>query len=58
MLVVILRKLLLPQWYCDVSNLLSTTARVCRDGGGENDLDDVHLLVGEEMQWRISLAVT
>jgi len=46
------------RWYSDVSNPLSTTACVCREGDGESDLDDVHLLEGEEIQWRISLAVS
>ena len=41
-----------------MTNLVSTTARVSSDRGGENGLDDVHLFVGEEMQWRIFLAVT
>jgi hypothetical protein len=27
------------------------------DRCGENDLDNVHLFVGEEIQWRIFLAV-
>jgi hypothetical protein len=40
-----------------MTNLLSFTARVSGDRGEENGLDDVHLLVGEEIQWRISLVV-
>jgi len=39
-----------------MKNLVSTTARVASDGGGENVLDDVYLFVGEEMQWRIFVA--
>ena len=39
-------------------NLVPSTARACRNRGKENDLDDVHLLAGEEMQWRIFLVVT
>jgi len=38
-------------------NLVPSTARVFGDKGGLNDLDDVHLFEGEEMQWRILSAV-
>ena len=41
-----------------MKNLGSTTAHVTIDRGRENDLDVLHLFVGEEMQWRIFLAVT
>jgi len=41
-----------------IINLVPSTARACRDRGKENDLDDVHLLAGEEMQWWIFLVVT
>jgi hypothetical protein len=40
------------------TNLVPSIARACRDGGKENGLDDVHLLAGEEMHWRIFLVVT
>ena len=39
-------------------NLVTSTARVVGDKGGMNGLDDVNLLEGEEMQWRIFSAVT
>jgi hypothetical protein len=41
-----------------MKNLVSTTARFPSDVGGENFLDDVHLFVGEEMQWHIFFAGT
>jgi hypothetical protein len=41
-----------------MTNLVSTTARVSTDKGGENVLDDVTFFLGEEMQWRIFRAVT
>jgi hypothetical protein len=41
-----------------MKNIVSTTARVSSDRSGGNVLDDIHLFVGEETQWRISLAVT
>jgi hypothetical protein len=40
-----------------MTNLVSTTAGVFSDTGGENGRDDVNLFVGEAMQWRIFLAV-
>lgn len=40
-----------------MKNLVSATARVSRDGGGENLLDDVRLFGGEEIQWRIFLSL-
>lgn len=43
--------------YADI-NLVPLISRACRDRGKENDLDDVHLLAGEVMQWRIFLVVT
>jgi hypothetical protein len=36
-----------------MKNLASTTAGVSSSRGGENVLDDSHLFVGEEIQWRI-----
>ena len=38
--------------------LVITTAPVSSDRGGENALDDVLLLGGEERQWRIFIVVT
>jgi hypothetical protein len=40
-----------------MKNLLSTTARMSRNGGGEKVLDDLRLFGGEEMQWRIFLSL-
>jgi hypothetical protein len=41
-----------------MKNLVSTTAHVSIDRGRKNDLDVLHLFVGEEMQWRIFFVVT
>lgn len=41
-----------------MTNPVSTTARASTDRGREKVLDDVHLIVGEEMQWRIFVVVT
>jgi hypothetical protein len=41
-----------------MKNLVSTTAGVSGGRGGENALDDTHLFVGEEIQWRIFHSVT
>jgi len=41
-----------------MKNLVSTTARVSSDWGGESGLGDVCLSGGKEMQWRISLSFT
>jgi hypothetical protein len=38
-------------------NPVSTTAPVASDRSGGNVLDDVHLFIGEEMQWRILIAI-
>ena len=44
---------------CNVQkDLVTSTARVFGDKGGEHDLDDVYMQAGEELQWRIILVVS